>query len=271
MTLENDGLCVEISRDAYHGSRFDNTGIITQVTLKTVARGEIVFCTQESLAPDEGNGGVGLANEFDIDGSESYDEARVGDPFLKIGVGWLKKPSDEPYSFFQDYEVLSRGELSESVTGNERISVWKSGVIGGFGCEYRKHIRICDNSIQVEYRLKNIGSKPLTTTEYAHNFIAAEQTGCRLVLSDESNGGFQLEGTFPYYTALSEERSGKLRSWSLRQPNNAEVSETVSFAPVKFAVWAMPHVVSCELFTRQRIAPGEGAAWQREYRFFMGQ
>ena len=64
LKLANHRLQVEIAEpgEVYHGSRFDWTGFITQVTLD----GEHTYCVPESLVPGQGSDGC----PFSHDGSE---------------------------------------------------------------------------------------------------------------------------------------------------------------------------------------------------------
>src|SRR5688572_25534831 len=85
--LISDRLRVDIATpgsSTYAGSRFDWTGLITQVTLD----GRHTFCGQEAT-DGTGTGGIGLCNEFGIFEPVGYDDARVGDQFPKLGIGLL--------------------------------------------------------------------------------------------------------------------------------------------------------------------------------------
>lgn len=83
--LKNDRLLVEIAElgEAYQGTRFDGTGIITGVKLD----GQHQFCVPESLTPGTGTGGIGICSEFGIKEAIGYEDTRVGEQFPKLGVG----------------------------------------------------------------------------------------------------------------------------------------------------------------------------------------
>ena len=103
--IASDRLQVEIAepQTIYCSSRFDWTGFITQVTLDK----ERTFCVPEAI-DGTGTGGHGLCNEFGITRPIGFDDAAPGETFPKIGVGLLRRPDAEAYSFGRDYEIESR-------------------------------------------------------------------------------------------------------------------------------------------------------------------
>src|SRR5712671_1584016 len=54
---------------------------------------------------------VGPGEEYQTDGKAlGYDEAKVGDTFVKIGVGALRKPQEEKYDHSKSYEIVDGGK-----------------------------------------------------------------------------------------------------------------------------------------------------------------
>jgi hypothetical protein len=100
----------DADRGYYRSTRFDWYGMIAQVRFK----GHTFFEPwQNSNDPKEMGrprdylstfDGTGTAEEFRI--PLGYFEAHPGEPFVKIGVGLLKKADDMPYSFARRHKLL---------------------------------------------------------------------------------------------------------------------------------------------------------------------
>ena len=276
--LENEKLKLTFSQDAYSGQRFDNTGIITQIELKSEDGENTTFCTKERLEPGEGSGGIGLANEFDIEDPDSYDKAEEGSAFLKIGVGWLRKPRGRDYFFMDSYEVIDAGKLDVSVSeSRDAIRIrWDIGFHNGYGCLYEMTIELVGEAVIVSYSLTNTGSTSFQTKEYAHNFVnvgnaQVEEGNYDLSLTDSGRGNL-MRGRFIDYSLQESNITVDpgdypgCRGWRLmRKEDGLSISETEDFSPVKIGIWSRHHVVSCELFNEVRLRPGEAAEWSRTY------
>lgn len=124
----------------------------------------------EALIPGKGCGGQGLCGEFGIDEAIGYSETSIGDYFLKIGVGHLKKIDNKPYDFFKYYPVIPIIS-SVTVTSDKVLFQAKSTINDGYSYEYTKKIKIEGSFLIIYYSLKNTGSRKMETTEYCHNFI----------------------------------------------------------------------------------------------------
>ncbi|MCX7774402.1 MAG: hypothetical protein N2376_14985, partial [Clostridia bacterium] len=172
--ISSGRLEVELSRPGsfYSGSRFDWTGFITEIIFDKTHR----FCADESRRPGYGSGGRGLCNEFGIHEPIGYDEARVGEYFPKLGVGLLKRYSEEPYNFYKPYEV-SPFEFEVETRPDSVVFLAKPHACNGYAAQIRKEISVADNRMEVRYTLDNTGTKPIDTTEYLHNFVNPDGEG----------------------------------------------------------------------------------------------
>ena len=153
------------------GLRFSPVANIIQVTLNGLE-----FCYSPV------NGGSlsylgGLPMEFDI-GQEpfqpdppGYNEGSNGSPFLKIGVGILRRNSSA-YNFSSNYPVV---ELAQTTTTWQRdrahFDQTLSGTADGYSCRLEQDVIVKNNSIILNYVLTNTGSKSFTTEQYLHNFL----------------------------------------------------------------------------------------------------
>lgn len=287
--LENDVLEVEVADiDDYCGSRFDRTGIITQVRLKD---GNHTFCTKESLNPKQGTGGVGICSEFGLFTPIGYDSAEIGGLYPKLGVGLLTKQDEAPYDFTLAYPVIPFDRQVE--TGSGVIEFHTSPQeCQGFAVSLKKRISIHGARITITYELLNMGKQRIRTEEYTHNFMRIDGhdygPDYRLTFSFP----VEVENVEPEYTpqvlqVVNQEvrmndtpkqdvyfnpsvpSVGSKLYWKLiHEPSHVGVGETCTFPVKKIAVWGAAHVVSPEIFALIDINPGESQIWHRTFDFF---
>lgn len=283
--LKSDRLSVEIAYPGtvYSGSRFDWNGFITGIVLD----GKHSFCVPESPIPGQGSGGFGLCNEFGINTAVGYDDAKPGEKFPKLGTGLLTRPIDESdYFFFNKYEVTP---FPVKIKNDDSTVVFEVEPIecNGYAVKMTKKISVEDNKLFIDYRLENVGSKPVITEEYCHNFFA--------VNNNKIGAGYLLR--FPYdinpdcvpdvmdikdreirwNTVPSKDfkcspqgfHNAKPHYWELLfEPDRAGIREYSEFPVANVAIWGTTHVVSPEVFININIKPGETKEWTRKYEFF---
>jgi hypothetical protein len=281
IVIQNDRLKVLIARPGtvYAGSRFDWTGFVTQVILD----GRHTFCAYESLVPGKGTGGIGLCGAFDEMGCN---EAAPGDYFPKPGIGLLRKSSDGPYSFWEQYEVLPsaiRTETREDSAG----FVCVSPECGGYSFTLEKTLSLEENRLMLRCRLENTGSKPIETEEFVHNFLCVDNTPIgedytiRLPYRPEFDvklgeirireDGFacKTHEEDSFYLFVNGYEGVRPHYWELRcNARRAGVRETGDFPVSGFHIWGKDHVISPEIFLKIALKPGEAGEWERAYEFF---
>ena len=283
--LKNKRLLVEIAEPAKHykRTRFDWTGFITQVTLD----GQYTFCGVESIDPLIGCGGRGFCNEFGIDMPIGYDDAKVGELFPKLGVGLLKKTEEKEYLFHKDYDVMP---FPMTISNSDTCIKYKLEALPCRGYEViqEKTITLQDNSIKIDYKLKNVGTKDIITNEYCHNFVEINENsiGQEYVLQAPYDIKLEKSELTNELTVIDKEISWlktpanvfyfmqkakgieEYKYWEItHKPSGRSVREYVDFSPTKFALWGMNHVVSPEMFIDIQIKPGETKTWNRTYEF----
>jgi hypothetical protein len=171
--IQSSRLGVEIAQPgtAYTGTRFDWSAFITQVTLD----GKHTFCMPESLVEGQGTGGIGLCNEFGNEWAVGYDEAQPGELFPKLGIGLLKRPDEGRYNFFRPHELVEKFPIQiEAGTDTARFTV-EPVECQGYAVRLEKTVRVVENTLILDYRLENTGSKAIVTHEYCHNFLGIDQ------------------------------------------------------------------------------------------------
>jgi hypothetical protein len=173
IVLRSERLAVEISQpgDVYRGTRFDWTSFITQVTLD----GQHTFCTRESLKPGHGTGGMGLCSELCNEKLIGYADAQPGEAFPKLGIGLLRRPAADNYSYLRTYEIVQLFPVHLDASADKLTIEVEPIDCRGYAARLQKTLKVTGNWLEVAYRMENTGSQPIDTHEYAHNFICIDQ------------------------------------------------------------------------------------------------
>lgn len=300
MRLETDRLSVDIAEPGttYRGARFDWSSFITQVHLD----GRHTFCIPESQG-GAGTGGIGLCNEFGPFSPIGFEETPVGEQFPKLGVGLLTRPDAAEYAFFRDYPIQPYSLRVETSPGVIRFE-FAPLTCRGYAARLVKTVSVLGNSLSIDYALDNVGSLPIHTHEYCHNFLAlnghAVGPDYRLQLSHPleplyhpdivDNPEFltwtqaptqpwkhDLErgpATSSPEPCITEELipapvpAGREYWWQLNHvPSGLQVRETLDCPWSTMVLWYAPHVVSPEAFVAVDVEPGETMEWRRTYAF----
>ncbi len=153
------------------GQRFSPVANVIQVTLNGRE-----FC----YAPLNGGsigGSGGLPMEFDI-GQEAYQPdppgyngTPSGSPFIKIGVGILRRDSSD-YRFNGTYPVVELAETTVQWGADRAYFVQTlSGNANGYSYQLEEDLVVKNDRVVMHYVLHNTGSKTFTTEQYLHNFL----------------------------------------------------------------------------------------------------
>jgi len=290
--LNNGTLRVHIAEPGEHpndGVRFDRAGFITEVILNN----ERSFCANEPKnLSHPSTGGKGLCCEFKEDYSS---EVQIGERYLKIGVGLIRKDDNEPYSFVRKYDI---GHFPVTFTADETSCTFTTDPIpcGGYAVKQEKKISLEGNSIKVEYRIENCGEKKISTLEYCHNFLTIdgmavcpdyhlEIPGLNITKEGRVKNARGKEQNLSYctggFTFADNDHGVSLADiditgisqelpfcWKLAHKGaRAHILGKESYTPAALAIWATDHMVSPEFMHRIEIAPGESDSWERTLTF----
>jgi len=283
MQLTSARLTVDVAEPGvlYHGSRFDWTGFITQVTLD----GAHTFCVPEP--GDTSTGGAGLCTEFGIFAPIGYDEAGVGETFPKLGVGVLTKPDVAPYSFARPYPLIPYPLAVQREAASATFTMAPLAC-NGYAARYRKTLTVSENRLTIACTLDNCGEKSLRTHEYCHNFLCIDGHAIgpdyRLHLPypitfTEQPEIIAVEGQELSWRRVAKEgfygrptgfNSRADTGWELRHtPSGVGLCERGDFPLAMLALWGTAEVVSPEMFIDIDLPPGAEMKWSREYTFFI--
>lgn len=289
-TLSNGVLSVEVMdpnspERYYQGIRFSPVGNVLQVTMDG---------RKFLHAPEKHNpltDAAGLPIEFDISPSTppGFDEAAEGEGFVKVGVGVLARTGDI-YRFFTPYQTLSLAKTD--VEWGKDSAIFRQSCEGanGYAYDLACELRLAGRKLEVRCRLKNAGTKPFTTEQYAHDFFAfggqPVGRGYELELSYDFEAKFDkpvfessgrvvkliapivppMKAAEARITALDDKRGAD--RGGIRDPATGQsVKTAISRPAARLTLHVGPNYFCPEQFVRIPVAPGETQEWTRTYEF----
>ena len=255
------------------GPRFDRTAVVRSVTLDGV----------EFLGP------WGLPDEFGLygDGVLGYEQAAVGEGFLKIGVGRLIHDTGAGYHFAHPYPVDTLFPV-EVTAGDGLLKVFQQSEGNGpWQYRYAKSYKLTGhNGLEIHYELSNTGSLAWSFEHYNHHWFRITDVPVgpdyRVVTGFElpvAQTGLQLEafsleipsplgpGEAHYYASELSNLPASANHFEVQVAGAASVRYQGSFSPRRFAVYADADGFCPEVFFRAALEPGDTASWSTTYRF----
>jgi hypothetical protein len=274
----------------YRASRFDWGGIVGCVSLNGHTFFGEWFRRYDPMINDAV---VGPAEEFRSPVSElGYDAAAPGGHFVKVGVGVLQRVDNSPYRFGGAYPAIDIGERSTKV---RRHSITFRQVLRtdlGIAYVYEKTLSLDGkgNVLSLKHKLKNIGTQPINTAVYDHDFFMLDHnaTGPGMeihlpfvpVPDAQLPSAVQVEGkTIKFVSELGPK--GGVGAYLTGYSNQASdydilfedtqlgigVEQTSRSAISKFYLWATPKTVCPEAYIAIHVLPGKTQEWTINYRF----
>jgi hypothetical protein len=269
----------------YQGTRFDWAGSISSLTWKDHSYFGKWF---DAYDPKGHDAIMGPVEEFTGLG---YDEVAVGEPFVRIGVGAVRKPEEPAYGQFKTYDIIDPGTRSVD-GGTDWIEFTHTlGNTSGYAYTYRKRIQLSGHTLVLEHRLRNEGRKPITTSVYEHDFFMLDNrpTGPDTVIrfpfpvtaTGTLDGLIETRGTEVVYLrelqgtqALHTELKGygsKVSDYDIRVENRktgAGVRQTSDRPLAKLVLWSPRSTVCPEAYVDVSVAPGKETSWRIIYDFY---
>lgn len=279
-------------RGYYRGSRFDWAGVIPKLEYAGHSYFGVWFPKYDPLLHDAIQGPV---EEFrSADGALGYGEAKAGEMFVKIGVGVLRKPDDEPYAFARGYRVLSQGKWIVRPHPDRVEFVQELKGVRDYAYVYSKTVKLDGKKpvLILEHKLKNTGKRVIDTEVYNHDFyvIDKQPTGPDFKVKfaftpqakDDLKGAAEIKGDELVYLRQLQPTHDSAASYitgygSSAKDNNivventkvgAGVRETGSRPISKFYLWSIHTTVCPEAYISLHVPPGKTAKWQIAYEFY---
>ncbi len=166
----------------YRGSRFCWGGVLGDVE---IGGHKLFHAWKDRHDPKNHDDIIGPVVEFGQDMPLGYDDAKVGETFVKVGVGELVKPDEKKYLFHTNYKVqntgiwkVQPGRKAEKYTDSAEM---RQTLVTKTGYSYHLYIKVWvfdtdrDACMNVEYELINIGTKKIVTDVYNHNFFNVDR------------------------------------------------------------------------------------------------
>lgn len=283
----------------YRGTRFDWAGAISSLTYaghnyygpwftrQDPAVRDFVYKDPDIVVSAE-SGSMGPIDEFQT--PLGFDTAKPGETFVKVGVGILRRPDATPYNAFKKYELVDPGkwQVKPNADNIEFIQTL-DGVY-----TYTKRIRLLKGSPQMEidYTLRNTGTKPIETKVYNHNFLTLDQAGTgpdyiiKFPFEVKTNRPpdkalAEISGNQIAYVRKLQDRetvampvegfSADPKDYDIRVENRKLGAglRIVGDQPIaSMALWSIRSVVAIEPFVAISIAPGREMTWKYTYTYY---
>ena len=279
----------DIEKGYYQGARFDWSGVMPELEYK----GHSFFAQWfNNYNPKTHDAILGPVEEFTELG---YDEAKVGEEFMRIGIGGLKKPEEKEFNRFGVYEVSSPGKWDVKTAADRVIFTHTLDNVAGYSYVYTKTVLLKEGEpkLVLQHSLKNTGKKAIETVVYNHNFFVIDNQpiGPDIVIKypfdiigkwNDPDGPSVIDGKNIRYTreltaresVMIEEVKGHSNSvsdYDFRIENlktGAGVRITGNRPISKIVFWSNPKTSCPEPYIDINVKPGEEFTWDIVYEFY---
>lgn len=272
----------------YRGSRFDWSGVMPELEYE----GHSYFGQWfDKYSPTIHDAVMGPVEAFAPVG---YDEARVGDNFLEVGIGMVTKPEEPKYSFVTPYKIANGGTWKVKKKPDE-VTFTHKLTDKAYAYEYKKTVQLIKNKPEMvlSHTLKNTGKRTIETNVYDHNFFAMDKqpTGSDFVVKFPFNllsetpatgdlGKIQ-DNQIVFFKELSKNEhlfyqsltgfSDSAKDYDIRIENHktgAAVRITSDQALYKIVFWSAHATLCPEPYIKVKVNPGEQFSWKIFYEFY---
>ena len=289
----------------YRGTRFDWSGIITGASLGgapfyglwfdgTSASVHDFLDIPQGVFVNPNNAATGPVEEFASRDGETvpgYNAAPAGGSFIKIGVGRLRKTDLSPYDHFRDYAITDGGTWTvrrepDRITFTHRLDPGADG----YGYSYEKVVSLGRGGMMtIAHALRNLGSKPIHTQVYNHNFarFGNAPTGAGMAVQFpapiagpvSSPALAAIDGaTLRYQAALAPgdrvqlppqpgNPQGPPGPFRVTGADGAAITVQGDTPLVRMAFWSIRRAVAVEPFVAINVEPGAEQRWSWRYSF----
>ncbi|WP_416865167.1 MAG: hypothetical protein ACMVP2_22255 [Imperialibacter sp.] len=270
----------------YRGARFDWSGVVSQLNYK----GHSYFGQWfEKYDPFLHDAITGPVEAFDPLG---YDQAKVGQTFVKVGVGVLERLDTAPYHFSKPYKIVDHGIWSIKHSA-DKVEFVHDLVSEEYSYSYKKVVRLSGNKMIIDHTLTNKGGQVIDTQVFDHNFFVIDNAtvgpGFLIrfpfgVEGDASGLGDFAEvssGEVRYTGVLGKNDHARLRSiggyggsaadYDIAIENRntgAGVRITCDRPLSRLIFWSALKTVCPEPYIGVKVAPSESFSWTITYDYY---
>ena len=275
----------------YRGTRFDWSGAISSLQFK----GHEYFGKWfDRYDPKIHDAIMGPVEEFLTRGMGlGYDDAKVGERFVKIGVGAVRKPEEQNFHQFQTYDITDNGKWTITKGADFVAFIQELSDTLGYAYVYKKIVRLAPGKpeMTLEHSLRNTGRKTIETSVYEHNFYmldhqpAGPDYSVRFPFDvhpkADLHGAAAAQGKqFTYLRKLQDGQSvftemtgfgDSPRDYDIRVENRKAgtgVRQTSDRPLAKLVFWSIRSTVCPEAYIDLKIEAGQEARWKINYEFY---
>ena len=280
-TLKNDQLAVSILDPvedvARLGSRYCTGGYIWQVT--DAQKGKLIAGPEYPKEPNTFDG-QGMPDMFiQALGAE---EAPVGGEVGCIGVGRVRRTSQEPFDVRYHREVIAFVQWQVKA-GEDEVNMQTDAEFKDWAYHLERDVRLEGRAILSRTSISSQGKAPLPVRWFAHPFfpLTEDNALCRFSMPfslPENPGFFINDEGFVTRKANHDWRKGWFQPVDYHKQRDAmtavekhplvgEVTVTTDFMPAFLPIWGNERTFSFEPYFERELASGQSAAWKIEYRF----
>jgi hypothetical protein len=267
----------------YRGTRFDWSGAILSLQRKGHEYFGVWF-PPERYTPKLHDAITGPVDSFETIG---YDTAAPDGKFLRIGVGWLRRPADPKVDNFKTYDIVDGGKWSTRKGADwiEFTQTVKDTYV------YRKTVRLVKDSLVIEHSLKNTGKTPLETDVFNHDFFMLDHQstgpdivvkfpfepktgtdwrgpggpdGKEIVYKQELANGPSVNGTITGYGATKADYDFRVEN----RKTGVGVHQTGDRPLSRLYFWSIRTTVCPEAYVHVKAAPGKEDKWKTTFEFY---
>jgi hypothetical protein len=273
----------------YRGSRFDWSAVMPDLEYK----GHTFFGQwYNKYSPTQHDAIMGPVEDFYPVG---YDEAKVDESFLKIGIGMVAKPEEQKYFFVTPYKLINSGSWKIKKKSDEVEFIHKLED-KQYAYEYKKTVQLLKGKpgMVLSHTLKNTGKKDIITTVYNHNFFVMDKqpTGKDFAVEFPFNLSGEprtkdevgkIEGNkiiflkelsdkeqFSYASLQGYGTSPKDYDIKIENHKTGAAVRITSDQPIsKLVFWCAPKTLCPEPYIQINIKPGDTFNWKIFYQFYI--
>jgi hypothetical protein len=277
----------------YRGTRFDWSGVVGCLAYQGHTYFGVWFPHYDPLLHDAISGPVEEFRSSNGDSALDYDQAKPGDPFVKLGVGVLRRVDDKPFNFAATYPLIDGGKWTvHAGSGSVSFQQVLTSPIG-IAYVYKKTLKLDPHqpALMVQHELKNTGTETIDTQVYNHDFYVLDNapTGPDMVVrfpfapqaeqalaygarihGKEIGYERELQTGEPVFSSLTG-FSSALSDFDFTVENRKTgvgVEETGDLPISRINFWSIRTTICPEAYVHIKIAPGESAHWTIRYRFY---
>ena len=278
----------------YRATRFDWAGVIASLEFQGHNYFGVWFPRYDPKINDAITGPV---EEYRTgDSALGYADAKVGETFVRIGVGLLKKPEEPKFQQFKTYDIADNGKWTvKTAADSVEFTQEVTDPVSGYAYLYKKTVRLAKGAprMTIEHSLRNTGKKVIETNVYNHEFFVLDNqpSGPDFTVkfpfevknTSDFRGLAEVSGRELHY--LQELRPGNqsihseltgfgdsAKDFDFRVENRktgAGVRVTGDHALSKIDFWSPRTTVCPEAYIDLKIEPGKESRWQLTYDFYV--